>query len=122
LNTCAPRLGVVLAALLAGCNAMEEPGSVQGGEPRRGQLLLEQYDCGSCHVIPGVRRAQGMHGPTLAAFAHRAYIAGELPNQPELLVRWIRHPRSLVADTTMPDLGVPQQHARDMGAYLMDLR
>jgi cytochrome c len=108
--------------LLAGCLPIEEPAVVEAGEPRRGQLLLEQYGCGSCHVIPGVRRAQGMHGPTLVAFAHRPYIAGELPNQPELLVQWIRHPRSLVADTTMPDMGMPEQHARDMGAYLMGLR
>jgi cytochrome c len=90
--------------LLAGCLPIEEPAVVEAGEPRRGQLLLEQYGCGSC------------------PFAHRPYIAGELPNQPELLVQWIRHPRSLVADTTMPDMGMPEQHARDMGAYLMGLR
>lgn len=88
----------------------------------RGQLLLEQYDCGRCHVIPGVRRANGTLGPSLASFAHRVYLAGEVPNQPEALRRWIPHPSSLVPDTLMPDQPMPAAHARDMGAYLMSLR
>jgi cytochrome c len=100
------------ACVLAGCLSEKPPGV----------LLLEQYDCGSCHVIPGVRRAHGALGPTLESFGHRVYIAGELPNQPELLVRWIQQPSALVPGTLMPDQGVPEPHARQMGAYLMGLR
>ncbi len=88
----------------------------------RGRLLLEQYDCGRCHVIPGVRRSHGLSGPTLAAYARRSYIAGELPNQPTLLAQWIQHPQGLVPDTSMPDLGVQAAHAQDMVLYLMSLR
>lgn len=114
--------GSLLAGLLAGCLPIEPPAEPMAGNADRGRLLLEQYDCGSCHVIPGVRRAQGLQGPTLAAYAHRAYIAGEVPNQPDVLVHWIQQPAALVPDTTMPDRGVARPHARDMAAYLMDLR
>ena len=56
------------------------------------------------------------------AFAQRAYIAGEFPNRPDLLLQWIQQPSDLVPDTLMPDLGVSDDHARDMRAYLMSLR
>jgi cytochrome c1 len=114
--------GVLLTSVLAGCMPANELPPLTGADPDRGRLLLEQYDCGSCHVIPGVRRAQGELGPTLAAFARRVYIAGELPNQHEVLLSWIRHPSALVPDTLMPDQAVPDSQARDMSAYLMSLR
>jgi cytochrome c2 len=63
-----------------------------------------------------------VQGPTLEAYAHRAYIAGELPNEPDVLVRWIQDPPALVPGTTMPDRGVPAPLARDMAAFLMSLR
>jgi cytochrome c len=112
----------LLAVLLAGCMPAEDLPLITGANGDRGRLLLEQYDCGSCHLIPGVRRAEGDLGPPLAAFARRVYIAGELPNQHELLMQWIRHPSSLVPDTLMPDQAIPDSQARDMSAYLMSLR
>jgi cytochrome c2 len=110
----------VMPMLLAACTA--DSSTVDAAARVRGRLLLEQYDCGRCHVIPGVRRAAGVKGPTLAGYAHRAYIAGELPNEPATLRQWIMDPPVLVPDTQMPDLGVPEVHARDMSAYLMGLR
>jgi cytochrome c len=104
---------VMVSGVLAGCQPAGEG---------RGRLLLEQYDCGSCHIIPGVRRAHGRLGPTLETFALRTYIAGELPNQPEVLTLWIQRPSALVPDTLMPDQHLPDSHARDISAYLMSLR
>lgn len=63
-----------------------------------------------------------MTGPTLEFFGRHAYIAGELPNNPQTLRQWIRQPSSLVPDTLMPDQGVPLDQAQDMGAYLSGLR
>jgi cytochrome c1 len=63
-----------------------------------------------------------MVGPPLTMFAHRAYIAGQLPNQPENLVRWIQDPQGVEPGTAMPDLGVTPAVARDMAAYLYTLR
>lgn len=117
----APLLVAALLPLI-GCVPLEPPPRFAAGDADRGRLLLEQYDCGSCHVIPDVRRARGTTGPTLEHFSRRIYLAGELPNQPEMLQQWIRHPRSLVPDTPMPDQAVPEPHARDMAAYLLGLR
>ncbi len=112
----------LVAGLLAGCVGGEEQAAGDSVAQARGQLLLEQYDCGSCHIIPGVRRANGKLGPSLETFARHVYIAGEVPNRPYVLERWIPHPSSLVPDTLMPDQPMPPEHARDMGAYLMSLR
>lgn len=111
----------MLASALAACLPDAAPTTTAGASAERGRLLLEQYDCGSCHAIPGVRRSQGQTGPALLAYARRAYIAGELPNQPEVLHQWIQDPRALVPDTLMPVQDVPENHARDMAAYLMGL-
>jgi cytochrome c2 len=110
--------GCPLLALLGACSAEADP---MQASAREGRLLLEQYDCGSCHVIPGVRRAQGQVGPSLAAFSRRAYLAGEIPNGPETLQQWIQRPSAWVPDTRMPDQNVSAHHARAMSAYLMSL-
>jgi cytochrome c2 len=91
-------------------------------DAERGRRLLTQYQCGSCHVIPGVAAATGRSAPTLAAFGRRSYIAGQWPNEGDALVRWIIAPRSLVPDATMPAMGAGEVDARDMAAYLQRLR
>lgn len=111
-----------LVFVLAACTSHEAPEGVVGGDVGRGRLQLEQYACGSCHEVPGVRRAHGTLGPSLARYARRPYIAGEIPNDPEVLVAFLRDPQAQVPGTLMPDLGLPEAHARDMGAYLMSLR
>ena len=89
---------------------------------QRGQLLLTQYQCGSCHAIPGIAAARGIQGPTLEAFGKRSYIAGRIPNQADHLARWIVQPSALVPDTAMPAMGVSPDEARDMAAYLGSLK
>ena len=105
-------------ALLSGLASAADPPV----DARRGRLLLAQYQCGSCHVIPDVVAARGTLGPTLAGFGRRSYIAGELPNLSDNLVRWIVQPRALVPDTTMPSMGVSVEDARHMAAFLHGLR
>ena len=89
---------------------------------QRGQRLLTQYQCGSCHAIPGIAAARGMQGPTLEAFGRRSYIAGRIPNRADYLARWIVQPSALVPDTAMPAMGVSPDQARDMAAYLGSLK
>jgi len=94
-------------------------GTAQAGvDADRGQRLLTQYQCGSCHAIPGVAAARGIQGPSLEAFGKRSYIAGRIPNRADALARWISAPQSLVPDTAMPNMGVSSADARDMAAYL----
>ena len=92
------------------------------GNAGRGKTLLATYGCGSCHMIPGVAGARSMVGPPLAALGLRQYIAGQLVNTPENLVRWIADPQSIEPGTVMPDVGVSPAEALDMAAYLYTLR
>lgn len=93
-----------------------------GGDVHRGAALINQYRCGACHLIPGIHDARGMVGPPLIYFAQRTFIAGEVPNSPANLVQWIRSPKSIEPGTAMPDLGLSEQEARDVAAYLYTLR
>jgi cytochrome c1 len=93
-----------------------------GGNPARGPAIAERYGCGSCHTIPGVTGARGLVGPPLLWWSRRTFIAGELPNTPENLVRWIRDPQSVEPQTAMPALGLSDAEARDVAAYLYTLR
>lgn len=94
---------------------------VARGDAALGLRLLTQYQCGSCHVIPGVPAARGINGPTLQAFGNRSYIAGRVPNFPDALAQWLVAPASLVPDTAMPSMGVSPEEARHMAAYLGQL-
>lgn len=93
-----------------------------GGVPARGMRVIATRKCGSCHTIPGINGAQGLVGPPLVYFSRRTYIAGELPNSPANLVRWVSSPQSVEPHTAMPNLGLSQQEARDVAAYLYTLR
>lgn len=93
-----------------------------GGSPKEGRQLITKYRCGACHTIPGVPDAKGVVGPPLTFFGRRTMIAGELPNSPPNLVRWIRSPQSVEAGTAMPTLGLTEEEARDVAAYLYTLR
>lgn len=93
-----------------------------GGDPSRGPGLVRQYGCDTCHAISGVRGADGLVGPPLDGIGARVYLAGALTNTPEHLIRWIRDPRSVDAKTAMPNVGVGEQDARDIAAYLYTLR
>lgn len=93
-----------------------------GGDAGRGAALIASYRCGSCHTIPGIRAANGVVGPPLYFFSRRTEIAGELPNTPENLILWVRNPQSVEPRTAMPALGLDEQQARDIAAYLYTLR
>ena len=128
LETAWPTLTLaVMVAIVAlgctGCDTGASPKQARGGaNVLQGQRLLAQYQCGSCHVIPDVAAARGRQGPSLAAFGKRSYIAGHVPNTPEALALWIVAPAAVVADTSMPSMGVSATEARDMAAYLGALR
>lgn len=93
-----------------------------GGDASRGRQVIQQYGCGSCHEIPGVVGAHGLVGPPLLWFARRSYVAGELPNTADNLELWIRSPQKIHPRTAMPALGLDDQQARDVVAYLYTLR
>jgi putative membrane protein len=97
------------------------PPEVPGGSPVRGASALERFGCGSCHTIPGIRGADALVGPPLNDWSRRGYIAGELPNNAANLIRWIMDPQAVEPGTAMPNLGVSEEQARDIAAYLFAL-
>lgn len=116
---------LVLSLFSSACYDVEASGDYRVrmyGNPQRGKELIRSYDCGSCHTIPGIYTARGMVGPPLFFFGRRTMIAGELPNSPDNLVRWIQNPKAIEPGTAMPDLGISSDQAHDMAAYLLTLR
>ena len=95
--------------------------TVSGGDPALGVAAIQQYGCGSCHTIPGVDGANGQVGPVLVNLSRRAYIAGKLQNTPQNLIHWIRFPQEVSPGVDMPDVGVTDQAAKDIAAYLYQL-
>lgn len=115
---------VMVSLVLCGCNrAALQTGEerMPGGDASRGRVLLEEYGCQSCHAIPGVSGQPSYVGPPLTAWAERQYIVGMYPNTSENLALWIRFPQDVEPGTAMPNLGVDEQDALDMGAYLYSL-
>ncbi|HYH42691.1 MAG TPA: c-type cytochrome [Burkholderiales bacterium] len=92
------------------------------GDARAGMRAMDQYACATCHVIPGITGATKHVGPPLEGMASRSYIAGVLENSSENMVRWIMWPQRVSPITAMPDLGVTEQDARDMTAFLATLK
>lgn len=109
-----------LVACLGGCDTSSAPAAEAQAD--RGRLLLAQYQCGSCHAIPGVPASRGQVAASLEGFGRRSYIAGRHPNDPETLARWIADPAALSPGTLMPDMGVSEADARAIAAYLGRLR
>ncbi|HSJ56223.1 MAG TPA: c-type cytochrome, partial [Anaerolineae bacterium] len=111
---------ILCLSLLLAC--VESTGTrVVGGDPSRGRDAIERYGCPACHTIPGIPDADGVVGPPLFFWADRVYIAGLLHNEPENLVRWIQDPQSVLPGVAMPDMGVTDEDARDIAAYLYTL-
>lgn len=111
--------------MLSSCGSRDAQQTAQvttGGSAARGAIAIEHYGCGSCHVIPGVSGAQGKAGPPLTGIAERIYLAGQLQNTPDNMMRWIRNPQAINPKTVMPNVGVTEQDARDIAGYLYTLR
>lgn len=111
----------VVVTVSAACGS-EQPPREADGDPARGAELISSQGCGSCHRVPGVAGADGRVGPPLDGFAERTYVAGELTNSFDNLVKWIMDPQEIEPGSAMPDLGVDEEQARDLAAYLYTLR
>ncbi len=118
-------IAATLLLLIAGCRGERYTAPVEvvpGGDPQAGAHFIEDFRCGACHTIPGIKGADGLVAPPLMFFARRSYVGGELPNTPPNLIRWIQNPPAVEPGTAMPVLGVNEQQARDIAAYLYTLR
>jgi len=112
----------VVSAMLVACDDGVQPRVVPGGDAELGKRLIAQYQCGACHVIPGIAASAGNTGPPLEAFGRRSYIAGRIPNLPDPLVGWLVDPPAMKPGTLMPNVGVSAAEARHMAAYLYTIQ
>lgn len=114
---------LVVVLFLAACSSKEEKAArLTGGDPQLGKVAIRKYGCETCHTIPGVEGATGIVGPPLDRIGSRVYLAGQLENTPENLMRWIRDPQGIEPGTAMPDMRVTEKDGRDIAAYLYTLQ
>lgn len=97
---------------ISGCADREDPG----------RAALQRFECGACHVIPGVAGARGQVGPPLDAYSRRVYIAGKFPRDEALLARWVADAPSLSPGTAMPTIDMTQAEAVAISVYLYSLK
>jgi putative membrane protein len=118
---------IVLACAMAAsaCTssaAIKEAETVTGGNVSRGKTAINKYGCAACHTIPGIEGATATVGPPLTQVAVRQYLGGHLTNTPDNMIKWIQHPQLIDPKNAMPELGVTDQDARDLAAFLYTLR
>lgn len=87
----------------------------------RGRQLVVDKGCPACHTFPDVAWPRGRLGPSLVGFGRQGLIAGRLPNQPGVLMQFVRNAPALVPGTAMPATPMSDQEARDVTAYLLQL-
>jgi cytochrome c2 len=89
------------------------------GNPQSGQLLFTQKGCTTCHQLAAVPAKPALVGPPLTNMALRPTIAGEqIQNTPENMAKWIVNPPAMKPGTAMPALGLTEQEAQDLAAFL----
>jgi cytochrome c len=115
-------LVAALSLVLVSCPGPSPAEPTLIGDPDRGRQLFDAYGCVACHAVQGVGTARGRVGPPLDGIANQRIIAGVLPNTQENLARWIIDPAAFAPNTAMPDVGVTEEHARDIAAWLHTLR
>jgi cytochrome c1 len=119
------RVWAALMLVLTGaCSAAASAPAPSDPAAAAGQQLIQQKGCGACHTIPGVPGANGVVGPSLAGVASRTTLAGgAVPNNgPDDLKRWIMDPPSVKPGTSMPKLGLTDDEATKIVAYLETLK
>src|ERR1041385_1406720 len=116
---------MIFSLLATACLTACKPGAATklwaseatGGNPDHGKDAIGKRGCAACHMIDGIS-SEAMVGPPLTRMAARSYLAGSLQNNGTNLVRFIQHPHSVHNDTAMPEMGLTDQEARDIAAYL----
>jgi cytochrome c len=116
---------LALSALVTACApaaSASDQVAATGGDAQRGQAAIVRNGCGACHMIPGINSAEGLVGPPLIHWARRGFIAGQLENTPDNLMRWLKDPPAVEKGTDMPNLNLSDEDVRDIATYLYTIR
>jgi cytochrome c2 len=114
--------GLAVACSSSAPQASSEPAAPLSAEAAAGRDLIVPRACGSCHRVPGVRDAVGTVGPSLAGIASRPKIAATVDNTPDNLKRWLLNPPAMKPGTSMPSLGLSDEDATKLTAFLETLK
>jgi cytochrome c len=111
---------ILVMLLAAGCrrDVGHVVKAVTAGDAAAGRDAIVVYGCGACHMIEGIPDANAYVGPPLVQYEQRHYIAGNLPNSADNLIMWLQFPQTIEPGTAMPNMGVTEQDARNIAAYL----
>jgi cytochrome c oxidase subunit 2 len=91
------------------------------GPAAAGKALFAGSACVGCHTIQGV--SAGILGPDLTHFGSRTMLAaGMWPNTPENVAEWVKDPQRLKPGVKMPGLGLTDEQAKAVAAYLTGLK
>lgn len=86
-----------------------------------GSQLFISKGCINCHAVRGVN-TYNRTGPDLSHIGSRTSIAaGILANTPENMIRWLRYTDTVKPGVAMPNLGLSQEEAEQLTAYLETL-
>jgi mono/diheme cytochrome c family protein len=90
-------------------------------DAQRGKALFDAMGCVACHQLHG---SGGDVGPSLTTqvpeFPHGTWVGDKL--QGAWIYQWLLDPQALVPDTIEPNLGLSEQEALDLTAYLLTLK
>src|SRR3954468_2680 len=114
---------IVSSVVVGGCDLSVAPlenKRILGGDPVRGHAIVASgvHGCTACHDVPGIRAPKGIVGPRLDDVRRRSFIAGTLPNRPDILISFLENPPALVPRTGMPNVDLSAEDARDIAAFL----
>ncbi|HEY3101126.1 MAG TPA: cytochrome c oxidase subunit II [Methylomirabilota bacterium] len=91
------------------------------GAAADGKAIFAKNACVGCHTIAGV--SAGVLAPNLTHFGGRSTLAaGMWPNTPDNVAAWVRDPQRLKPGVKMPDLGLTDEQAKAVAAYLTGLK
>ena len=91
------------------------------GPAAAGKALFAGSACVGCHTIKGV--SAGILGPDLTHFGSRTMLAaGMWPNTPDNVAEWVKDPQRLKPGVKMPALGLTDEQAKAVAAYLLSLK
>src|SRR5207244_442528 len=92
-----------------------------GGRAAEGKAIFTSRACVGCHAIRGV--SAGVLGPDLTTFgSRRTLAAGLVPNTPANVAAWVKDPGALKPGVKMPVLGLTDDQAKAVAAYLESLK
>jgi cbb3-type cytochrome oxidase cytochrome c subunit len=102
-------------------NTLDYPQKVaSGGSAERGKDLVEKVGCLGCHVVGEKTKVREARGTSYDIAPELTRVGSKV--RADWLYDWIRNPRRYNPTTKMPDLRLTDAEARDITAYLLQLR